>query len=182
MNASLSPDAAADGGASSAPVIVVGVSPHVPNAVLEQAVVFAAHFAAILVFVYVDAGRYVVAVGADGVELTEPIDPDLGDDEAQGFPAELRVRLEKSCADAGLPWRTAVSAGDPADALDRAAQALDAVAIVVGTHRASMRSTVAEFFTGSVAVHLAHRQARPVIVVPVVVAASNDALPWVTEG
>ncbi|MEA9984217.1 MULTISPECIES: hypothetical protein [Subtercola] len=49
---------------------------------------------------------------------------------------------------------------------------------MVGTRRASGRSTVGEFLNGSVAAHLAHRQHRPVIVIPVAPVASDDALPW----
>jgi hypothetical protein len=35
-----------------------------------------------------------------------------------------------------------------------------------------------EFFGGSVAVHLAHRQHRPVVVIPLAPVAFRDELPW----
>jgi nucleotide-binding universal stress UspA family protein len=38
--------------------------------------------------------------------------------------------------------------------------------IIVGSRRGGLRSTMHEFFGGSVAAHLAHRQPRPVVVVP----------------
>jgi nucleotide-binding universal stress UspA family protein len=38
--------------------------------------------------------------------------------------------------------------------------------IIVGSRRGGLRSTMHDFFGGSVAAHLAHRQPRPVVVVP----------------
>jgi len=163
--------------AVSTPVIVVGVFPGVPDDVVSQAVVFAERFGAQLVFVYVDTGRYVVGRNGTGEVVSAPIDPDLADDDPGMFPADLREHLASSVA-VGIQWSTLLSAGDPADALAQLAEERDATAIVVGTRRASVRSTVGEFFNGSVAAHLAHRQHRPVIVIPVAPVASDEALPW----
>jgi hypothetical protein len=40
---------------------------------------------------------------------------------------------------------------------------------------------VREFFAGSVALHLSHRQARPVVVVPLAPVSRAQALPWEDE-
>ncbi len=160
------------------PVIVVGVFPRVPDLVLTQAVVFAKQFGARLVLAYVDTERYVVSRHGRGAVVSAPIDPDVGDDEPNDFPADLLEHITSAIGDSDVEWAIRLSAGDPADALSTLADALDATAIVVGTHRPSVRSSVGEFFNGSVAVHLAHRQHRPVIVIPVAPVASDDAVPW----
>jgi nucleotide-binding universal stress UspA family protein len=67
-------------------------------------------------------------------------------------------------------------AGDIAHALGRLAEVLGSELIVVGSRRGGLRSSMHEFFGGSVAAHLAHRQPRPLVVVPLT--PSPDALPW----
>jgi nucleotide-binding universal stress UspA family protein len=71
-------------------------------------------------------------------------------------------------------------AGDTAQSLGELAERLDARAIVVGTRRPGFRAGLEKFFTGSVAVRLAHRQKRPVIVIPVEPHA--ESAPWEFEG
>ena len=66
----------------------------------------------------------------------------------------------------GIRYSLEQRVGDPAWALARLADEVDARYIVVGTREAGIRGSIREFFNGSVAVHLAHRQHRPVIVVP----------------
>jgi hypothetical protein len=53
--------------------------------------------------------------------------------------------------------------------------------IVVGSREAGLRGSVREFFAGSVALHLSHRQARPVVVVPLAPVSRAQALPWEDE-
>jgi nucleotide-binding universal stress UspA family protein len=50
--------------------------------------------------------------------------------------------------------------------------------IVVGSRRRGVRSGLKEFFGGSVAAQLAHRQHRPVVVVPVAPVPLDTPLPW----
>ena len=45
-------------------------------------------------------------------------------------------------------------------------------------HEAGLRASMREFFRSSVAVHLAHRQHRPVLVVPLSPVDDGRALPW----
>jgi nucleotide-binding universal stress UspA family protein len=158
--------------------IVVGVTSGQPASVVEQAASFASRFEAELVCAYADTGRYTVEETWDGTVRSVPIDPDLpwlGEPE---FPAELEARLSEILTVRGVSWSTRALAGDPANALGHLASTVDALMIVVGTRRASVRGSVQEFLNGSVAVHLAHRQHRPVVVIPLSPISSQDSLPW----
>ena len=157
--------------------VIVGVVPGRTDAVVEQAAVFAAHFNAELVCAYVDVSRYVVKEHADGTVSSLPFDPSLPGLGGGEFEAELRAQLAAVLDARGAVWSTRALAGDPARALDRLAVALDAAMIVVGTRDESVKATVQEFLSGSVAVHLAHRQHRPVVVIPQAPVSFEDALP-----
>ena len=63
-------------------------------------------------------------------------------------------------------------------ALARLADICGVEMIVVGSRRRGVRSGLKEFFAGSVAAQLAHRQHRPVVVVPVHPVAAGTPLPW----
>jgi len=47
------------------------------------------------------------------------------------------------------------------------AEQVDARLLVVGTRKRGFGESIREFFTGSVAARLAHRQTRPILVVPI---------------
>ncbi|MET4782508.1 universal stress protein [Glaciihabitans sp. UYNi722] len=158
--------------------VVVGVTPTQPESVVLQATSFAAHFDAQLVCAWVDGGRYPVEEFPDGTVRALPFDPDLAYPVDEQFPDELAVRLKRLLGAQGAKWSTRALAGDPAQALGHLADLLDATMIVVGTRRATVRGTMQEFFNGSVAVHLAHRQRRPVVVIPLAPVGSDDSLPW----
>lgn len=145
--------------------IVVGVVPDQPPGVLHAAVDFAERFRARLTCAHVDSSRYPVEHHPDGTVRSAPLDPDTPDDGTDGLQAELATAVGQVLGDR-RPWELRMLAGDPATELARLADALDAAMIVVGTREAGMRSSLHEFFTGSVAVQLAHRQHRPVVVVP----------------
>lgn len=156
--------------------ILVGVTPEQPPVVLEAAVRFARAFDADLVLVHVDASRVTTGFDPDGALLTTPIDPD--DDGGEPvFPAELEARLAARLAGTGVGWSTSAIAGEPADALRREADRVQAELIVLGTRERRWQG-VREFFAGSLAARLAHRQSRPVVVVPVAPAAPDERLPW----
>lgn len=183
--------------------LVVGVVRHQPDAVVREAARFAARLGAGLVCATVDVGRYIVQEHADGTITSAPVDPDLPELGEAVFDPEIEARLREllgspddeteaddtdddttsahSAADRTAPhvsWSTRALAGDPAHALARLADALDADAIVVGTRDTGIRAGIQEFFSGSVAVHLAHRQHRPVIVIPLTPVDGEGALPW----
>ncbi|MCX7520861.1 universal stress protein [Microbacterium sp. STN6] len=70
--------------------------------------------------------------------------------------------------------------GDPARALAHLANELGACLIVVGTRLPGIRAGAHEFFAGSVAVHSAHRQHRPIAIIPVSPVPHGTKLSWET--
>jgi nucleotide-binding universal stress UspA family protein len=146
--------------------IVVGVTPKQPAAVLREAARLARQFKAVLVCANVEAGSYVVAEHPDGSVESRPIDPDQPDWNAAVFNGGLAHRIREVADKEGVRVEFRELAGDIAHALGRLAEVLDAEMIIVGSRRGGLRSAVHDFFGGSVAAHLAHRQPRPVVVVP----------------
>ncbi len=159
------------------PVIIVGIVPDQSPLVVETAVAFAARMAAGLLCVHVDESRFVTGRSPDGSEQSEPLDPDVVDEGPSPFPADLQAKLAAVIETAGIMWWTRQLSGETADALARVADDADAIAIVVGTRRHGARGAVSEFLNGSVAVHLARRQGRPILVIPQTPVTSG-ALPW----
>jgi nucleotide-binding universal stress UspA family protein len=166
--------------------VIVGVVPGQSDAVVREAAVFAERFGADLVCAFVDRGRN-LAPGPDGAHLGLPIDPDLVDlgldagSTLDDLDPALAAHTRSLLSELGVRSRIRLLAGDPALALGRLAQELDADMIVVGTRDASVRATLQEFFSGSVAAHLAHRQHRPVVVVPLTPVDPDARLPWEGE-
>ena len=157
--------------------VVVGVTPRQPERVVREAARLAGVFGARLVCAHVDPGSYVVGERADGSVETRPVDPDAVDWEPTAFDPELAGRIEAWAGEQSVPVEFRALAGDIGQALGRLAAALDAELIVVGSRRGGLRSSMHEFLGGSVAVHLAHRQPRPVVVVPLTPVADGP-LPW----
>jgi nucleotide-binding universal stress UspA family protein len=160
--------------------VVVGVTPHQPDRVVRQAARLARAFDARLVCAAVDPGAYVVAERADGSVESRPVDPDAVDWDGPVFDPRLAERIRAWAADESVEVEFRQLAGDIAHALARLAEVLHAELIVVGSRRGGLRSSMHEFFGGSVAVHLAHRQPLPVVVVPLSPAAEGP-LPWEAE-
>jgi nucleotide-binding universal stress UspA family protein len=134
--------------------------------VLREAVRLARQFKAVLVCANVEAGSYVVAEHPDGSVESRPIDPDQPDWNTAVFNGGLAHRIREVADKEGVRVEFRELAGDIAHALGRLAEVLDAEMIIVGSRRGGLRSTMHDFFGGSVAAHLAHRQPRPVVVVP----------------
>ena len=145
---------------------MVGVTPQQPVAVLREAVRLARQFKAVLVCANVEAGSYVVAEHPDGSVESRPIDPDQPDWNTAVFNGGLAHRIREVADKEGVRVEFRELAGDIAHALGRLAEVLYAEMIIVGSRRGGLRSTMHDFFGGSVAAHLAHRQPRPVVVVP----------------
>ncbi|WP_374954165.1 universal stress protein [Rathayibacter sp. AY1E1] len=91
-------------------------------------------------------------------------------------PAILE-RLDRIVGDR-VPWQTHQMAGDVAHALATLADRVDAVMIIVGTKEPSLRRTVQEVFSGAVGARLAHRQHRPVLMIPLSPVDDSEPLPW----
>ena len=146
--------------------IVVGVTPRQPLTVLRQAVGFARQFNATLICANVEAGSYVVAEHPNGSVESRPIDPDQPDWNTAIFDGSLAGRIRDIADKEGVGVEFRELAGDIAHALGRLAEVVNAEMIIVGSRRGGLRSTMHEVFGGSVAAHLAHRQPRPVVVIP----------------
>ena len=159
-------------------VIVVGVVQRQPDTVLQRAAEFARAFDAILVCASVDPSRYFVERLTDGRFTTLPVDPEASDLRVETFNESLREHIASLLEPTGIRWSVQPLVGDPSHELIALADRVDAAMIVVGTRSPGFRGTLQEFFNGSVAAHLAHRQHRPLIVVPHPAAQANTKLPW----
>lgn len=158
--------------------IVVGVTAKQPSAVLREAARFARQFNASLMCAHVDAGSYVVTEHADGSVEGRPIDPDVLDWNSVVFDPVLADRIRSLAREEDVTVEFRALAGDVGHALSRLADVVDTQMIIVGSRRGGLRTGMHEFFAGSVAVHLAHRQRRPVVVIPLSPVAEHDRLPW----
>lgn len=158
--------------------IVVGVVLGQPEAVIATAAQFAQHFDAELVCACIDAGRYTVARQPDGRVVSSPIDPDSAVEIVEEFDPELRQHLAAVLDHTMVTWSVRALAGSPARELANLADELDAAMIVVGTRNRGVMASVREFLSGSVAAQLAHRQHRPVVIVPLDPVGIEATLPW----
>ena len=158
--------------------IVVGVTPKQPPAVLRHAARLARQSDAMLICAHVEAGNYVVAEHPDGSVESRPIDPDLEHWDTAVFDRALADRIRGIAVEAGVRVEFRELAGDIGHALGRLAELLDADMIVVGSRRGGLRTSIHDFFGGSVAAHLAHRQSRPVVIIPLSPVPHGQQLPW----
>ncbi|HKU34586.1 MULTISPECIES: universal stress protein [Paenarthrobacter] len=145
--------------------VLMGVVPGQPLAVAHRAAELAYSLGVKLICAYVDITSY-LAEEPDGRAEALPIDPDGIDDDIEGISAGISEHLADALQDAGIDWSFVTLAGDPARALGRLAESTDASVIVVGTRERGFGARFEEILVGSVAVHLTHRQHRPVLVVP----------------
>jgi nucleotide-binding universal stress UspA family protein len=158
--------------------VVAGVTPQQPPIVVQWAARFARQFDAVLVCAHVEAANHVVEEHADGSVESRPMDPDVPDWDTAVFDSSLAARIRDLARDAGVQVEFRELAGNIGHALARLAEVLDAEMIVVGSRRGGgMRTSMHEFFSGSVAVHLAHRQPRPLVVIPLS-PKPEGRLPW----
>ncbi|MET0842916.1 MAG: universal stress protein [Mycetocola sp.] len=161
-------------------VVLVGVVPRQLDTVLAKAAEFASRFNAMLVCARVDPSRYVVERFKDGRFSSMPIDPDIADLRIETFDESLRDQIAKILEPTGVRWSVQPLVGDPSRELAALADRVDALMIVVGTRAPGFRGTLQEFFTGSVTAQLAHRQHRPLVVVPNPSTRTSAPPPWVT--
>lgn len=144
--------------------VIVGLQPGQPQHVLDEAVRYAKLLSAPLVVVHVDVTRFVTYEDPDGYVHSAPIDMNLdaGVAEFEQVQREASTALQES----DLTWTARQLVGDPALAIKQLANKLDAQLIVIGTRKRGIGESIREFFTGSVAARLAHRQHRSILVVP----------------
>ena len=163
-------DAAAHG------AVIVGVIPEQPTRVLKEAARYARLFGAPLLIAHVDVTRFVTYEDPDGYVHSAPIDMNL-----TGGEADLAAVTSAATAvldGSGITWSVRQLVGDPALAIKHLADDVDARLIVVGTRRRGIGESIREFFTGSVAARLAHRQHRPILVVPLGEPIADDEEIW----
>lgn len=144
--------------------VIVGLQPGQPGHVLDEAVKYAKLLGSPLVVVHVDVTRFVTYEDPDGYVHSAPID--LNIDSGIAEFEEVQQAAEQLLKKADVVWTARQLVGDPALAIKQLAERLDAQLIVVGTRKRGLGESIREFFTGSVAARLAHRQHRSVLVVP----------------
>jgi nucleotide-binding universal stress UspA family protein len=158
--------------------ILVGVTYGQPDIVLRHAAHLARTFGAALICAHVDPGRYVVEERPDGSVVSLPLDPELPELKDTDFDEGLVAQVRTAVADDSIDLSFRELAGDVAYALTRLADICDVELIIVGSRRGGVRAGLKQFLTGSVAAHLAHRQHRPVVVIPLAPVAEGKPLPW----
>ncbi len=163
---------------TSTATIVVGVVPTMSDTLLYTAAEFAKRFNAELLCASVDASRYAIDAMADGTIVAVSINPDIVDDVPEVFDPVLQAEIAATLDPTGVTWSTRALAGGPYQELSRLAEDTDAAMIIVGTREPGFLGGFREFLNGSVAAQLAHRQHRPVVVVPLRPVDNDGALPW----
>ncbi|WP_375386619.1 universal stress protein [uncultured Microbacterium sp.] len=156
--------------------VIVGVIPDQPTRVLKEAARYARLLGAPLLVVYVDVTRFVTYEDPDGYVHATPIDVTLavGEGEFSDVKAAAAAVLDGH----GIDWSARQLIGDPALAIKHLADEIDAKLLVVGTRRRGLGESIREFFTGAVAARLAHRQPRPILVVPLGEPVPDDQDIW----
>jgi len=156
--------------------VIAGIVPGQSSRVLREAAQYARMHGAALLVAHVDVTRFVSYEDPDGYVHTAPINLDAIPSEA--LETQLRDEATRALDGADIAWQLEMLAGDPALAMKDLAERTDARLIVVGTRKRGIGESIREFFTGSVAARLAHRQPRPILVVPIGEPARDDEDPW----
>ncbi|MCT9002277.1 universal stress protein [Microbacterium memoriense] len=156
--------------------VIVGAIPDQPSRVLTEAARYARLFGAPLIIAHVDVTRFITYEDPDGYVHSAPIDMDIASGEGQ--LTSVKDAAASVLADVAVDWTVSQLVGDPAMAIKQLAERSHARLIVVGTRRRGFGESIREFFTGSVAARLAHRQSRPVLVVPLEEPAADDEALW----
>lgn len=159
--------------------VIVGAIPDQPPRVLKEAARYAQLFGAPLIVAHVDVTRFITYEDPDGYVHSAPIDIDITTGEVQlQAVTDAAASVLGESGTAGVEWTVRQLVGDPALAIKQLADASQARLIVVGTRRRGLGESIREFFTGSVAARLAHRQSRPILVVPLEEPAADDEELW----
>jgi len=156
--------------------VIVGVIPDQPARVLREAARYAKVLGAPLLVTHVDVTRFITYEDPDGYVHSAPLDLDIASGES--MLAVVREAAERALAGSDVEWSLRQLVGDPALAIKHLAEQADARLIVVGTRKRGIGESIREFFTGSVAARLAHRQPRPILVVPLGEPAADDEDLW----
>ncbi len=156
--------------------VVAGVVPGQSARVLKEAVRYARLLGAPLLVVHVDVTRFVTYEDPDGYVHSAPIDVNIASGESD--LAEVREAADALLQGTELTWSIRQLVGAPALALKHLGEKIDAKRFVLGTRQHGFGGSLREFFTGSVAARLAHRQHRPILVIPLGEPVPDDEDPW----
>lgn len=162
--------------ASRGPVIV-GVIADQPREVLVQSAMFAKALGTRLVCVWVDPSSYLGPSEPDGTRELVPLDPDSYESTSEQAGGEIQAQLRQLLDGEQVDWTFKTLAGDPARSISALASRRAASLIVVGTREPGFSARLEELLGGSVAVHLAHHQKCPVLVIPLHPRPYNDVNP-----
>ncbi|WP_084102862.1 universal stress protein [Demequina sp. NBRC 110051] len=160
------------------PHILVGVVPGQSDTVVTTAARFAKLLNAHVVCASVDSARLAIERQLDGSVISVSMSAELTDTLVERFDPDLEKHIGAIFAEAGVEFSTRADAGLASQQLSLIADEIDAEMIVVGTRDPGIRGTLHEFFSGSVAAQLSHRQHRPVLVVPQAPVGDDEELPW----
>jgi nucleotide-binding universal stress UspA family protein len=156
--------------------VIVGVVPDLSPRVVKEGARYASLFGAPLVVVHVDVTRFVTYEDPDGYVHSAPIDMNIA--ASEGDLAIVQSQTAAALEGRQVDWSVRQLVGDPALAMKHLAEQVDARLIVVGTRKRGFGESVREFFTGSVAARLAHRQHRPILVIPLGEPVPDDQEIW----
>ena len=156
--------------------VIVGVVPDLPARVLKEGARYARLLGAPLLVVHVDVTRFVTYEDPDGYVHSAPIDMNIA--AGEGELAVVKSQASAILDGSGVDWSVRQLVGDPALAIKHLAESVDARLLVVGTRKRGLGESIREFFTGSVAARLAHRQHRPILVVPLGDPVPDDEEIW----
>ena len=156
--------------------VIAGVIPDQSPRVLKEAARYAKLFQAPLVVVHVDVTRFVTYEDPDGYVHSAPIDVNIA--AGEGELAKVQDAAASLLGESEQKWTVRQLVGDPAMAIKHLADQVDARLIVVGTRKRGFGESVREFFTGSVGARLAHRQHRPILIVPLGEPVPDDEEIW----
>jgi nucleotide-binding universal stress UspA family protein len=156
--------------------VIVGVVPGQSSRVLKEGARYAKLLGAHLLVVHVDVTRFVTYEDPDGYVHSAPIDINVvaGETDLTAVQQQASDVLSGSTLD----WSVRQLVGDPALAIKHLAEDIDAKLLVVGTRKRGIGESIREFFTGSVAARLSHRQTRPVLVIPLGEPVPDDEDIW----
>lgn len=156
--------------------VIVGMVPGLAPRVLKEAARYAQLLRAPLLVVHVDVTRFVTYEDPDGYVHSAPID--ISVPAAESDFLAVKAAASDLLTGHDVPWSARQLVGDPALAIKHLADQVDAKLIVVGTRKRGLGESIREFFTGSVAARLAHRQARTILVVPLGEPVADDQEIW----
>ena len=158
--------------------IVAGVVPGQPELVVLTAASWAKALGVSLFLGYVDRTRVTIEEYPDGTVRHAEVDTDAVDDSWRERSDQIEKFLAALLEGSGVPWHFRYLAGRPDRALTHLARAVDASALVVGTHEPGVSSRWHDLLEGSIGGRLAHHQHRPVLVVPLTVVDWHAQTPW----